>query len=233
MKIYALGDLHLSFSRPKPMDIFGELWSDHPEKIKSHWDELVKEEDLVIIPGDISWALKMEEAEPDFSWISRLPGEKVIIRGNHDYYWGGIGKLRSMLPADIHAIQNDSYFITGEDAICGSRGWVVPGSSNYEQERDEKVYLRELRRIQLSLDDAVRKGAKRIIMALHYPPMNEYHEPSAIMELLEEYPVEHCIFAHLHQAYETAFQGTLNGVTYHLVSADYLKFRPKLIKILD
>lgn len=232
MKIFAIGDLHLSASNPKPMDIFGNIWKEHPEKIADNWKRSITGEDLVIIPGDISWAMKIAEAKPDFAWLSGLPGRKVLVRGNHDYYWNGIGRLRSKLPDDIFALQNDSFLINDEYAICGSRGWVVPGSSTYEEERDEHVFVRELNRMELSIKDALRKGAEKIIMALHYPPTNEFHDKSKVNELLEEYPVEICLFAHLHNAYETAFQGRMNGIEYYLVSADYLNFKPKLVKEL-
>ncbi|HHY36317.1 MAG TPA: hypothetical protein GX518_01365 [Firmicutes bacterium] len=229
MALYALGDLHLSHAVAKPMDIFGPLWEKHTDKIARNWCRVVGPEDLVLIPGDISWALKLEEALPDLNWLARLPGKKLLIRGNHDYWWTGIGKVRRALPPGIHALQND-YYPWGEWAICGSRGWLCPGQEGYDPVQDEKIYRRELGRLQLSLERACQDGFDRIVVALHYPPTNGRHEPSGFTELFHRYPVKKCVYGHLHgEAQATALAGEWEGIEYRLVAADAVDFTPVLL----
>lgn len=227
--IYALADLHLSLSEAKPMDIFGLRWKDHTAKIASAWASVIGEEDLVVIPGDISWAMRLEQAEIDLSWIAELPGKKLLVRGNHDYWWQSVSRLRAVLPKGIYALQND-YFAWGKWAVCGSRGWICPGEKQFNPESDQKIYLRELRRLERSLCSAVKDGHEFLIVALHYPPVNSNHEPSGFTALLGAYPVKICVYGHLHAVKNAnAITGVRNGVEYRLVAADAVDFCPQLL----
>lgn len=224
MAIYALGDLHLSHAVDKPMGIFGMDWEGHAEKIRQQWREVVQDTDLVLIPGDISWAMTLDEALPDLDFIGELPGDKVMIRGNHDYWWNGIGKLRAVLPSQCFAIQNDAQEI-GDFVVCGSRGWMSPSHPKFTDE-DETIYHREIGRLKMSLQAAA-KVHKEILAMLHYPPCGPDGEDSPFTKLLEEFGVTTCVYGHLHgAAHRFAFEGAKNGVQYNLVSADYLRFAP-------
>lgn len=225
MKIFAIGDLHLSFDNriEKPMDIFGDSWSDHASRVKENWLAKVSEDDLVIVAGDISWGLRLEETLMDLQWISDLPGKKVLVRGNHDLWWQSIGKINK-LHGNMFFLQNTCYMVDEKTAICGSRGWVCPGSEEFTQ-HDEKIYLRELARLELSLQQAKAKGAERIICALHFPPTNDKKQPSGFTNLLSEYGVSACVYGHLHgkDGFKNGIKTNLNGVEYRLVSLDYLE----------
>ena len=227
MHIYAIGDLHLSFDSDKPMDVFGEAWRDHAGRIESAWRETVGSEDAVLVPGDISWAMQLSGASPDLAFVGRLPGRKILLRGNHDYWWSAVGKVRSALTGDTLALQNDS-FTLGDYAVCGTRGWICPGANGFGPE-DEKIYQRECMRLEMSLGKA--EPGKTILAMLHYPPFSEKQPDSGFTELLEAYHVETAVYGHLHgaAAHRTAFEGEKNGVTYACVAADYLAFRPRRI----
>lgn len=227
MTLFAIGDLHLSFSSEKPMDIYGGNWINHTEKIKQAWLQNIKEDDTVIIPGDTSWGLRFEEAVQDLEWIHRLPGKKVLIKGNHDLWWHSITRLNSLY-SDMYFLQNN-YFAYGDYAVCGTRGWVCPNSNDFT-EHDEKIYNREAKRLKLSLDSAAADGFKRFIVALHYPPTNEKYEDSQFTQILEAYNVEKVVYGHLHgEAFRLGLKGVRNGVHYLLSSCDYLKCEPLCI----
>jgi hypothetical protein len=226
MGILAIGDLHLSTSSNKPMDVFGGEWENHIEKIREGWNRVVDDGDLVIVAGDISWAMHLDEALSDLNLLDALKGTKLLLRGNHDYWWSSISKVRAVLPPSILALQNDS-FTWQETVICGTRGWICPGEEGFTDNGDEKVYLREVQRLQLSLDHAVKSGCKRIIAAMHYPPYNRNNQESDFTKLLEEYNVEICVFGHIHdQGRDYIFQGLKNGVQYCFVAADGINFTP-------
>ena len=226
MQIYAIADLHLSLTSEKPMDVFGEAWRDHAEKLERNWRERVQADDLVLIPGDISWAMQLEAALPDLSFIGNLPGKKILLKGNHDYWWSAIGRVRSRLPAGMRAIQNDSIVEDGV-GICGTRGWLCPGSNNFDAD-DQKIYLRELDRLTLSLNSLPQVETK--IAMLHFPPFADKDKDSGFTERLEAAGVQIAIYGHLHgDAHRNAFEGERNGVVYHCVAADKLDFAPKLI----
>ena len=230
MAVYAIADLHLSDSMDKSMDIFGKHWENHADKIEAAWRKLISSHDTVLIPGDISWAMKLSEAQPDLDRIGRLPGEKYMIRGNHDYWWSSINKVRSVLAPGLHAIQNDSFLLADGTAICGTRGWIVPGAAAYEQD-DEKIYLREVGRLKLSLDHARDRGAERIIAMTHYPPFNDRQEPNEFTRLFTQYGVEQVVYGHLHGVGGVSYRvKELDGVQYKLTSCDYLCFVPALIR---
>jgi predicted phosphohydrolase len=226
MQIYAIADLHLSLTSEKPMDVFGETWRGHAEKLERNWRERVQEDDLVLIPGDISWAMQLSAALPDLSFIGSLPGKKILLKGNHDYWWSAIGRVRSQLPAGMRAIQNDSIAENGI-GICGTRGWLCPGSNNFDAD-DQKIYLRELDRLTLSLNSLPQVETK--IAMLHFPPFADKDKGSGFTERLEAAGVKIVIYGHLHgDAHKNAFEGERNGIVYHCVAADKLDFAPKLI----
>ena len=230
MSIYAIGDLHLSFDErvDKPMDVFGELWLNHHQRLKENWEKTVTDNDTVIIAGDISWALVKEEAYADFAWIHQLPGKKVIIKGNHDLWWTGITKLNKLYD-DITFLQND-YYVADGYAICGSRGWICPGNDDFSSQ-DEKIYKRELLRVEASLKMAKAAGYEKIIGVLHYPPTNEKFQMSGFTELFSRNGAEQVVYGHLHgkDVFKNGLSGNLNGVSYRLVSLDYVNAVPALI----
>ncbi len=227
MKIFAIADLHLSFDEriKKPMDIYGGQWVNHTERLKANWEENITKEDTILIPGDISWALKKEEAYADLEWIHNLPGKKIITKGNHDLWWSSIGKLNKLYE-DITFLQND-FFIVEDIAICGCRGWVCPGSDDFGQ-HDNKIYERELLRLEFSLSAAEKAGFKKIIGMMHYPPTNDSMHKSGFTELYSKYGVNKVVYGHLHgkEGYKNGFKGVMNGVEYILVSLDYLQCKP-------
>lgn len=227
MRIFALGDPHLSLSTNKPMDIFGSNWDGHIDRLAEAWQALVRPEDAVLLPGDISWAMTLAEAQADLAFIAALPGIKALLRGNHDYWWSSLSKVRAALPPGMHALQNDS-LVLGGVAVVGSRGWVCPGSALFDPGQDQKLYERELIRLELSLKSAP-KGLPKLCM-LHYPPFNERRQQSGFTDLIEAHGVERVLYGHLHgKSCKNAFEGLRNGVEYTLCSADHLDFTPKLI----
>jgi len=227
-KLFALADTHLSLFKEKPMSIFGDVWLEHHKKIEENWKRVVSENDTVLIPGDISWAMTMEEAMPDLEFLDSLPGNKIILKGNHDYWWQSVSRLNSMFKT-MKFLQND-FYVWENWAICGSRGWMLPTDIKFE-EADQKTYNRELKRYELSLEGAVKKGNRDIIFMSHFPPLYTACMETEFTKILEKYGVKKAIYGHLHgeESFESAFQGEINGVEYSLVSADYLKFVPKRI----
>ena len=224
MGLYAISDLHLALSGDKPMHVFGEHWLNHDEKIKNNWISKISSDDTVLIGGDISWSMKMEEGLKELEWIHMLPGRKILIKGNHDYWWTSITKLNSLYE-DMQFIQNN--FFTYEDyAICGSRGWICPGGENFSS-KDEKIYSREVIRLRLSLEGAVKAGYKNIIAMIHYPPTSEKCLDTEFIKLFKEYQVEKVIYGHLHgPSLNKVFEGNIDGIEYMLTSADYIGFNP-------
>ncbi|NCB30993.1 MAG: phosphohydrolase, partial [Clostridia bacterium] len=196
-------------------------------RLETAWRNTVGREDVVLLPGDISWAMTLDEAKADLDFIAALPGKKVILRGNHDYWWSSVSKVRSALAPGIYALQNDCLALWGM-AVVGTRGWTCPGSALFKPEEDQKLYERELIRLELSLKSAPPNVSK--LCMLHYPPCNEKRQQSGFMDLLEAYGVERVIYGHLHgKSCKNAFEGNRNGVEYTLCSADHLAFSPKLI----
>ena len=230
MNIYAISDLHLSFTADKPMDIFGTGWEGHFEKIKSDWKSKVKPEDVVLISGDISWAMKMSDALVDLNELADLPGKKVFIRGNHDYWWNGITRLRDSAPNDSFVfLQTDAVRI--EDVvIVGSRGWTCPGSNDYT-EQDQKLYLREAERFRLAFLDAdklMQEGDKKIAM-IHFPPFTAKLEDTLFSQLFDGNKVDKVVFGHIHGASYFPLKSYKNGIEYILSSCDKVGFN--LVKI--
>lgn len=230
MKVFAISDLHLSIHSPKPMHIFGEAWDNYWEKIKDNWNEVVTSDDIVLIGGDISWALKLEDAIPDLQEIDTLPGKKIIIRGNHDYWWSSYKKVKDVLQGNIAAIQNNA--VEFEDfVVCGTRGWTIPTANSTEQ--DKKIYARELIRLKMTLDEAAKlaKDTKPIILMLHYPPFNALWQDSEVTDIIKEYKnVAHVIYGHLHgKDCRTKDIIIKNDIPYHLTSCDQVGNKLQLI----
>ena len=228
MGLFAIADLHFSFSTDKPMDIFGENWKNHSERIIENWRAVVEDGDTVLLPGDLSWGMRMEDAAADLDVIYGLPGRKILLGGNHDYWWKSSSKLEARYPG-MRFLKNDAD-VYEDWVICGSRGWLCPNDVQFT-EQDRKIYEREQIRLRLSLDAAMKKGAEQIILMMHYPPMNDKMENSDFTALFLEYPVKKVIYGHLHggENHAKGFQGERDGVEYLLSASDYLEFCPKRI----
>ena len=231
MKIFAISDLHLSINCNKPMNIFGPVWENYWEDIVADWNEKVSEEDIVLISGDISWAMKLEEAVADLKLIGSLKGKKIIIRGNHDYWWHSITAIRNVLPENLFALQNDSIKI-GKAVFAGTRGWAIPENPNLVSEEDKKMLNREALRLELSLKNAKDKLEEndKFYCLIHYPPFNSRLEDSSFTEILEKYNVNKVIYGHLHgKSGRTVLEANKNGIDYYLTSCD--KVNNKLVLI--
>lgn len=228
MALYAIGDLHLCLGAPKPMDVFGGAWVGYMEKLRQGMS-VIGPEDTTVLLGDLSWALDLPGAREDFAWLQKIPGEKIILKGNHDYWWSTQAKFEKFCTehgfTQMHLLNNNCFFY--EDvAICGTRGWF------FEEERsgthDEKVFRRELMRLEASLKAA---GERQKLVFLHYPPRYKGYTCPEILELLKKYEVRQCFYGHLHGAsHRLAMEGLWDGVEYRLLSADYLNFRPYKVK---
>ena len=225
MAVFAISDLHLP-ARVKPMDVFGEHWKNHFDRIRADWRARVLPGDLVLLPGDLSWAMRLEEAREDLASIAELPGQKLLLRGNHDYWWSSIGRVRRALPEGTWALQNDSVLIGGR-LYAGSRGWTIP-TGDAEPE-DVRIYERERLRLEMSLKNARAKDADAPITAMmHYPPLTD--ELTGFSDILEAYGVTDCVYGHLHGAgLYGAVRGERRGVRYHQVSCDGLEFKLYLL----
>ncbi|MBO4572642.1 MAG: metallophosphoesterase [Clostridia bacterium] len=221
MKIYAISDLHLSTTTEKPMNIFGRNWDNYVEKIFADWNEKVTDDDVVLIAGDISWAMTLEDAITDLKPVFDLKGKKVFIRGNHDYWWKSLSRIRAAFPENCYVLQNDAVKI-GNVVLCGSRGWTVEGASEFTQE-DKKLYLRENERLKLALRAAslLREEGDKLIVMIHYPPFNVRREPSLYTELFESHGVDKVVYGHLHgKDCKADLRLEKNGVEYFLTSCD-------------
>ncbi len=219
MKIYAVSDLHLSINNPKPMNIFGAVWDNYLDDIERSL-ETVEPDDLVLLAGDLSWAMTLDAAAPDLDYIGRFPGRKVIIRGNHDYWWNGIGAVRSALPHGVFAIQNDSVRF-GDVLVCGSRGW----SADDKSEDGKRLFARELIRIEMSLKSAQKQRGEsdKLIFMIHYPPFNFRFEDSEVTALFEKYGVNAVVYGHLHgKDCRTQRLIEKHGIPYYLTSCDQI-----------
>ncbi|MDY3250224.1 MAG: metallophosphoesterase [Candidatus Choladocola sp.] len=230
MSLYAIGDLHLSFSAAKPMDRFGREWKHHTEKIEKHWKKTVSPEDTVVLTGDHSWGKKLEECRADFAFIDRLPGRKILLRGNHDMFWDAkkTGKLNELFEGHLSFLQNN-YFTYQEYALVGTKGYCYEGRDSWEH--FEKIRDRELERLKLSFDLAVAGGYRKFILFLHYPPTSIGEMESGFTKMAEEYGAEKVVYSHCHgkERFGDSFLGYVNGIEYRLVSSDYLRFRPERI----
>lgn len=227
MSIYAISDLHLSFGDNKPMDIFGSNWEKHIDKIKANWIEKLTVDDLVLLPGDFSWAMYLKDTYKDFEYLNSLPGKKLLLKGNHDYWWTTLKKMRIYLSENnfenIDFIYNNSYMYD-DKIIVGTRGW-----QDENNKEDKKIIKRENIRLELSIQDGIKKYGKEkeIIVCMHYPPFNKHEEKDmSFIQTMKKYNVRTCIYGHLHgeMAHEEAKQGIIEGIDFKLVSCDYTNF---------
>lgn len=227
MSLYAIADLHLSLSSGKPMNIFPG-WDNHVERLEKNWQATVSPDDTVVVPGDISWAINFEEAKSDFDFINRLNGHKVIMKGNHDYWWNSMAKMNRFLEEngfDTITIVHNNYYPYGEYGICGTRGWI----KDTEEPADAKVLAREAGRLEASIKAALADGKKPIVF-LHYPPIfaNDYNRE--ILDVLFRYDIKTCYYGHLHgNAHRYAVCGEVDGINYQLIAGDFVQFCPKFI----
>lgn len=229
MSIFALADLHLSGNPPlKPMDRFSPAWENHWDKIQEAWLAAVKPEDTVLIAGDTSWAMKWKDALIDLAAVAVLPGRKILVRGNHDYWWGTVGKMHQEMQGKLFFLHNNFFSAEGW-GICGTRGWITPCDPAFRPE-DEPIYLREVVRLRTSLAAARAAGHEHLMVMLHFPPICLEECSNGFTELLEDFAVEFCIFGHIHgDGAHMAPQGKLKGAVCHLVACDALNFQPKKI----
>lgn len=229
MSLYVIGDLHLCFCNPsKTMSIFAG-WENYQERIKSNWLETVNDNDMVVLAGDISWGMTREEAQPDFKFINELPGQKIILKGNHDYWWGTIKKIEDFLSTegfDTIKILHNNHYAYGSYGICGTRGWV---NMNGETQ-DEKVLKREVQRLETSIKSAVSAGLEPLVF-MHYPPIFATSFNYDILEILYRYNIKECYYGHVHgrSAHELAIKNTYDGINFHLISGDYIQFKPEKV----
>ncbi|MBQ1235216.1 MAG: metallophosphoesterase [Oscillospiraceae bacterium] len=229
MSIYTLGDLHLSLSTDKPMDIFPG-WGDYIPKIKANWEQIIKPEDTVVIPGDVSWAMGLAQCEKDFAFINDLPGQKILLKGNHDYWWSTKRKMDDFLAEKgfhtIKIISNNSYVCEGVN-ICGTRGWFTEEGG--KGEHDDLIRAREIGRLKMSLDTCDKDLEK--IVFLHYPPIYRDFFSRETIDVLHQYGVTQCYYGHIHgKGIRFAFEGEFEGIAFHLVSGDSVGFVPVLVK---
>jgi uncharacterized protein len=227
MRVLAIADPHLSAGRPKPMTIFGPAWEGHPEAFFAGWRRVVRDDDLVLVPGDISWAMRLGEAMADLEAIAELPGRKVLLRGNHDYWWPSLSKLRRALPEGMWAIQHDAVRID-DVVVMGTRGWMAPGSHGFEG-ADATIYAREVQRLTLSLRAGEALGPGYRVVMLHFPPTNHRGEPSEMLDLIVAARPDAVVFGHVHGA-GGVFLPEIPGATVSFVAADSLGFEPALIR---
>lgn len=222
MALYALSDLHLSLSTDKPMDVFGDLWKDHHIKVMDNWNKKISYNDTVLVSGDTSWALKLEEAMADLDFVHSLNGKKILIKGNHDFWWNSVSKLNSLYE-DMYFLQN--VFCQYEDyAICGTRGWI---NLDEREEHDEKIHKREVLRLAMSLKAAEKQGFKKFIVMMHYPPVTRAVKSQEFVQVLAQYNVEKLVYGHIHtDSKNLCYNGIYNNIEYICTSADIINFDP-------
>lgn len=231
MALFAIADLHLPLGVNKPMDIFGKAWENYVERLEQNWQNCVKKDDTVVIAGDISWATYLEESKADFDFLHRLNGRKILLKGNHDFWWSTLNKLKNFIEENnydgIEFLQNNS-FEYNDISICGSRLWLTPQPG--QSAEDKKIYSRELQRLELSINSA--KYKDNIIVFTHYPPVLKDYRENEATELFKKHGIKKCVYGHIHSSgVKNVVEGDSNGVDYRLVSCDYRKFMP--VKIAD
>ncbi|EGD46775.1 metallophosphoesterase [Ruminiclostridium papyrosolvens DSM 2782] len=229
MSIFTIADLHLALGIDKPMDVFGGRWSNYMEKLKDNWISNVSEKDTVIIPGDVSWATYIDSAYEDFRFIEDLPGKKVISKGNHDYWWTTSSKLNKYLTENnfstISFMHNNAFELEGV-GVCGTRGWKGPGEDDFKKD-DEKIYKREIERLELSVKAALKLELSRMLVFMHYPPVTVKSPMTGFIDIMRKYEIKECYYGHLHgEGIKGAIEGEYEGINLKLVSSDYLNFKP-------
>ncbi|MEN6632368.1 MAG: metallophosphoesterase [Candidatus Polarisedimenticolia bacterium] len=230
VRLFALADPHLSLARRKPMDVFGELWRDHAGRLAAAWDAAVGPDDVVLVAGDVSWARTLAEAAPDLAYLAARPGRlKLLLRGNHDSWWGSAAKVRAALPPTLAIMQHEALRLPEGIVVCGTRGWNLPSTPWFDEERDPALYRREVERLDLSLAEAsrLRLPGDRLVAMLHYPPLGPGDETSEVLERLAAAGVELAVYGHLHgEDHAWAPQGVRRGVELRFVAVDYTGFAP-------
>lgn len=232
MRVFAISDLHLSEANHKPMSVFGDDWHDHWDKIRENWLAKIHEDDIVLIGGDISWAMTLDEARLDLQSIAELPGTQILLKGNHDYWWSSISRVRAVLSNNQRALQNDCVKI-GNLCIAGTRGWIGPGYPEYKA-ADEKIYKRECARLELSLTSAeqMMETGDHLILLMHYPPFSDRKETTELVRIIEQARPACVVFGHIHTPSRAKWlEGTYNGISYIMSACDYLHFDPIEIKL--
>ncbi len=231
MTLYAIADLHLSQGVDKPMAVFGPQWRDHQEKIEANW-QTIQDQDTVVIPGDISWAMTFEELLPDFAFLDRLPGQKILIQGNHDYWWTTVTKMNRFCQeqgfSSLTFLRNQAVPACGDWIVCGSRGWLLPGDPGFEAD-DEKVFRREVDRLERSLleADRIRQSHHKLLVAMHYPPFAPTGRRTPFTCLMADHRVDCCVYGHIHGVLPgQTLAGPKGDTRYQLVASDHLSFRP-------
>lgn len=227
MKVWSISDFHLSLSCPKPMNIFGRVWDDYLDTIKLECDKL-SDDDVLLIAGDISWAMTLEEALPDLEYIGSLKGKKILIRGNHDYWWKSISSVRNALPSGVYALQNDCVKI-GNVVFTGSRGWTTPETGFTLPAAEQKIYDREILRLKMGLSEAAKQRGEgdKLVVLCHYPPFNSAFNKTPFTELFDEFKVDAVVYGHLHGPNVKVYKKvTISGVDYYLTSCDLVHNRP-------
>lgn len=228
MAVYTISDLHLPLGVDKPMDIFGAAWANYVERLRENWLSVINPEDTVVLGGDFSWAMYLEETQKDFEFLATLPGKKILLKGNHDYWWTTANKLKTFISEngwnDVAFLHNN-FFEADGITICGTRGWLVPQGSLGGD--DKKIYDRELLRLEASIKAAKKNGSENIAVFLHFPPLLKDWRHNPMVELLEKEGIKNCYYGHLHMAgAKNAFEGEQNGVNYKLCACDFLGFMP-------
>lgn len=234
MALYAISDLHLPLGIDKPMDIFGG-WEGYVQKIEKEWNGRVLSEDTVVLPGDFSWATYLEQSQRDFEFLNSLPGRKILLKGNHDYWWTTLNKMKNFVKdngfPDVHFLQNNC-FMYKDIAVCGSRCWSYIGEDKPKTQEDLKIYEREVMRLEMSLKEGEKNNPSEIIVFTHYPPVSFSCMENEFTRLFEEYGIKRCVYGHIHgRKKKNAPVGVYNGVEYMLVSCDCIDFSP--VKLCD
>jgi len=231
MALFAISDLHLPLGVNKPMDIFGKHWDNYVERLRKNWTDVVAEGDTVVLPGDFSWATYISESKADFDFLNSLPGRKIILKGNHDYWWTTLNKMKEFIRENnydnIEFLQNNS-FEYKDVSLCGTRGWQTP-QPNLTGE-DKKIYDREVLRLELSIKNA--KNPDNIIVFTHFPPILKDYRENEMVSMMNKYGIKQCVFGHIHSSgIKNVVEGNIQGIQYQLVSCDYREFIP--VKIMD
>lgn len=227
MKVFAIADLHLPGNQEKPMNIFGDHWENHWEKIKENWQNKITDDDIVIIAGDISWAMNTQDAQGDIDGLAKLPGKQIFLKGNHDYWWASYSKVCDMLHENQYIIQNNSLKF-GNIVVAGTRGWICPNSQEFK-EKDNKIFKREGIRLELSLNDAVKKMDENslLVVAMHYPPFAMDKKPTLFTQVIDKYAPKCVVFGHIHSRQAAkALEGNINNIEYIMCACDNIDFSP-------
>ncbi len=228
MALYTISDLHLPLGVNKPMDIFGRAWENYVQRLCDNWQTLIKDSDTIVLGGDFSWATYLEQTEADFKFLNSLNGNKIILKGNHDYWWTTINKMKNFMRVNnFNKIQflHNNFYMYGNTAICGTRGWNLPQIT--QSDEDKKIYERELLRLELSINAAKAKNPDEIIVFLHYPPILKDYLATPFCELMKKEGIKRCYYGHIHKnGAKNAAEGKYDGIYYRLCSCDHLGFLP-------